>query len=142
MCKNHPFKTIYSWGLVVILMTVTTGYTFHLPHLSPLECPWLQAKLHIVQPIVLQTFPPAIWGEMKIGTEMNLPPAMRGGLKGGVNNIPLNIVEGNKKGSQKLNDDSSTTSDSSSWLPRIIIPVAAVAVLATVTYLIYSRRGG
>lgn len=36
----------------------------------------------------------------------------------------------------------SSSKDSKSWVPRIVIPVAVVAVTATATYLIFSQRGG
>lgn len=50
-----------------------------------------------------------------------------------------------RSGVSSLSDSenkSSAPSDSSSWIPRIVVPVVAVAVLATATYLLYSRRGG
>ncbi len=36
----------------------------------------------------------------------------------------------------------SSSKESKSWVPRIIIPVAVVAITATATYLIFSQRGG
>jgi len=40
-----------------------------------------------------------------------------------------------------LNVDAASSEDSSSWVPRILIPVAAVVVVGTATYLIFSVRG-
>jgi hypothetical protein len=36
---------------------------------------------------------------------------------------------------------SSDSEESSSWVPRIVIPVVAIVVVGTATYLIFSQRG-
>jgi len=40
-----------------------------------------------------------------------------------------------------LNIKAASSEDSSSWVPRILIPIAAVVVVGTATYLIFSMRG-
>jgi hypothetical protein len=40
-----------------------------------------------------------------------------------------------------LNNALATSKDSSSWVPRIVIPIVAIAVIGTTTYLIFSQRG-
>jgi hypothetical protein len=40
-----------------------------------------------------------------------------------------------------FNSESSDSEESSSWVPRIVIPVVAIVVVGTATYLIFSQRG-
>ena len=40
-----------------------------------------------------------------------------------------------------LNHALASSEESSSWVPRVVIPVVAVAVIGTTTYLIFSQRG-
>jgi hypothetical protein len=41
-----------------------------------------------------------------------------------------------------LNHQDSESGESTSWVPKIVVPVVAIAVLGTATYLIFSQRGG
>jgi hypothetical protein len=132
MRQKSKSLIILVWCVITVMIGTAARSDAEIPRLARLKCPQLYLTLRAVQ----QAFP------------LSLPGGNRAERQRGAWLFPPTIVGGNQKGGQVVfsfreNDSSAPSeSDSSSWIPRIVVPVLAVAVLATATYLLYSRRGG